>query len=497
MLFNSIPFLIFFPIVVAVYFIIPFKLKWLWLLIASYYFYMSWNPLYALLMLTSTFITYLSGILISATHRIKDAKKQKTYANLWVALSFITNLSILFFFKYFNFFITNLNIVLGALKIELLTPSFDVLLPVGISFYTFQALGYTMDVYRNDIRAEKHFGKYALFVSFFPQLVAGPIERSGALLTQIYEEHKFSYEAARDGLLLMLFGYFQKVVIADWLAVFVDNVFKNVYDQSGLMLVIAILFFTVQIYCDFAGYSNIAIGAAKVMGFRLMQNFKQPYFAVSIRDFWHRWHISLSTWFRDYLYIPLGGGKVSRIRKYLNVMITFLVSGLWHGASWSFVIWGGLHGFYQVTGEMLSPAKNKIFAKMKINTSSAFFSFIKRVTVFFIVSFTWIFFRAGSAMKSLYVIGKIFTSFSFEGFSLAAINKLGLSNIITFMLLFSILALFVIDYLRERKFAVTEILSRQKWYFRWAFYYLAVAFILIFGAFGLSGTLSQFIYFQF
>ena len=320
MLFNSIQFLIFFPIVTFAYFLIPHKLRYIWLLFASYYFYMCWNPKYALLMAISTLITWASGILLDQSNRLtKDKKTRDMKKKLWVALSFISNLSILFFFKYFDFLINNINMFLTQIHLELIQTGFDVILPVGISFYTFQALSYTMDVYRGEIYAEKNILKYALFVSFFPQLVAGPIERSKNLLIQFNEEHHFDYERVKNGLLLMLWGFFMKLVIADRVALLVNQVYNNWQQYAGLELVIATVFFAVQIYCDFGSYSNIAIGAAQVMGFTLMENFKQPYFATSVADFWRRWHISLTSWFRDYLYIPLGGNKKGKVRKYINL----------------------------------------------------------------------------------------------------------------------------------------------------------------------------------
>jgi D-alanyl-lipoteichoic acid acyltransferase DltB (MBOAT superfamily) len=310
---------------------------------------MAWNPRYALLMATSTAITWVSGLLIDhsrkkAEIKCKEDDEKKRYLarrKLWVALSFILNLSILFFFKYFDFAVKNINVVLSALNISILEPGFDVLLPVGISFYTFQALSYTMDVYRGEIYAEKNPAKYALFVSFFPQLVAGPIERSKNLLIQINERHYLEYDNVKNGLLIMVWGYFQKIVVADRAAILVNNVFENYENYAGFQIVIAAVLFAVQIYCDFAGYSSIAVGAAKVMGFRLMTNFREPYFAVSVRDFWSRWHISLSTWFKDYLYIPLGGNRKGPLRKYFNIIVTFLVSGFWHGADWNYIVWGG------------------------------------------------------------------------------------------------------------------------------------------------------------
>lgn len=343
MLFNSYNFLIFFPIVTLIYYLIPQKIKYIWLLLASYYFYMCWNAKYVLILLFSTTITYVSGLLITRANKCKEEHKKIKMKKIFVALSFIINLAILFLFKYFDFAIDNVNRVLSHFSMQIINPSFDVILPVGISFYIFQALSYTVDVYRNDVKAEKNFLKYALFVSFFPQLVAGPIERSKNLLKQVHEKHYFDGQRVKDGLLLMIWGGFQKIVIADRVAIVVDTVFNNFPQYGGMYIVVAAILFAFQIYCDFSGYSIIAIGAAKVMGFELMENFNAPYMSMSVAEFWRRWHISLSSWFRDYLYIPLGGNRKGKLRKYINLMIVFIVSGLWHGAQWSFIVWGALN----------------------------------------------------------------------------------------------------------------------------------------------------------
>lgn len=494
MLFNSIPFLVFFPIVVFFYFALPHKIRWVWLLAASYYFYMAWNPLYALLIVASTVITYLSGMLIDRTNRkIIDEKKQAFQKKIWVALSFASNLSILFFFKYFDFAIHNLNAIFSRVGIQMLTPAFDVLLPIGISFYTFQALSYTMDVYRKEISAERNFAKYALFVSFFPLLVAGPIERAKNLLKQVHERHYFSYENAKNGLLLMLWGFFQKIVIADRLAIIVNYIFFHFDSYSGFHIVIATLLFAIQIYCDFSAYSDIAKGAAQVMGFRATTNFRQPYFAKSIQEFWHRWHISLSTWFRDYLYIPLGGSRCSKLKKYRNVMITFLVSGLWHGASWNFLIWGGLHGSYQVIGEITKPRKQKIYDRLKINTDSWLFKLGKILTTFVLVNISWIFFRAAGGRHAYDLIRQIFTNFSPYGNPLRGLSTTTGDH---YVLAISIIVLLIVDYMRS-KYDVYEKLSSQNIFVRWAVYLIIAMSILLFGVFGTDYEQTQFIYFQF
>ena len=305
-------------------------------------------------------------------------------------------------------------------------PNFDVLLPVGISFYTFQALSYTMDVYRGDIKAQKHLGKYALFVSFFPQLVAGPIERSAHLLPQFDEEFKFDYTRVKDGLLLMLWGLFKKIVIADRLAIVVNTVYNNPKNFNGFSLVVATIFFAFQIYCDFSSYSDIAIGSAKVMGYDLMKNFNRPYFSKSISEFWRRWHISLGTWFKDYLYFPLGGSRVTKWKKYRNIMIVFLTSGLWHGASGNFVIWGAIHGIYQLIESELKPVGDFIAAKFKINKNTFGHKSFKAITTFILVDFAWIFFRANNVNDAKYIITSIVQTFSIWDLFNGTVYKLGL-----------------------------------------------------------------------
>lgn len=342
MLFNSIDFLIFLPIVLVIYYIIPMKYKHIWLLISSYYFYMCWNAKYVLLIFVSTVITYLSGILIDKVEKTwSDVDKLGKYKKLILALSFVSNLGILFYFKYINFTLDIATRVLSKVNISMNVPVFDVILPVGISFYTFQALSYSVDVYRGEVAPEHDFFRYALFVSFFPQLVAGPIERSKNLLTQLREPRKFDFGYAFDGILLMLWGFFLKIVLADRIAIFVDTVYGDCEHYQGIYLIVATILFAVQIYCDFSGYSSIAMGTAKLLGIELMDNFNAPYLSTSVADFWRRWHISLTSWFKDYLYIPLGGSKKGSLRKYFNKMIVFMLSGLWHGAQLTFVVWGG------------------------------------------------------------------------------------------------------------------------------------------------------------
>lgn len=497
MLFNSVNFLMFFPVVVLVYFTIPHRLRYLWLLLSSYYFYMCWNPKYAILIATSTFITYISGLLIDYSNGLKDERKKNFQKRLWVALSFISNLSILFFFKYSDFALSNLTNILSVVGIQVVQPTFDIVLPVGISFYTFQALSYTMDVYRKDIAAEKNIARYALFVSFFPQLVAGPIERSKNLLNQFNEKHYFDYDRVKNGLHLMLWGYFQKLVIADNVAVLVNQVYNNYTEYAGFEIILATVFFAIQIYCDFSSYSDIAIGAAQVMGFKLMINFRQPYFATSVADFWRRWHISLSTWFRDYLYIPLGGNRKGKLRGYLNIMIVFLASGLWHGASWNFVVWGGLNGLYQVIGKLLQPFRDWVVRTFKIDRNTFSHRIFKVVTTFILINFSWIFFRANGAQDGFLIIKRIFSDFNPQIFSNGSILGMGLNEFDLALIIFSLTVLFIVSCMRYKGIAMRETIAKQGLWFRWSLYIICIYFVA-FAALGAMGSPAQeFIYFQF
>ena len=408
MLFNSIDFLIFLPIVLVIYYIIPMKYKHIWLLISSYYFYMCWNAKYVLLIFVSTVITYLSGILIDKVEKTwSDVDKLGKYKKLILAISFVSNLGILFYFKYINFTLDIVTRILSKVNISMNVPVFDVILPVGISFYTFQALSYSVDVYRGEVAPEHDFFRYALFVSFFPQLVAGPIERSKNLLTQLREPRKFDFGYAFDGILLMLWGLFLKIVLADRIAIFVDTVYGDCEHYQGIYLIVATVLFAVQIYCDFSGYSSIAMGTAKLLGIELMDNFNAPYLSTSVADFWRRWHISLTSWFKDYLYIPLGGSRRGTFRKYINKMIVFILSGLWHGAQLTFVVWGAINGLYQVIGEVLMPIRKKVSDIIGINRNSEGVYALSVLATFALVDFTWIFFRADSLGRAIYIIKSI------------------------------------------------------------------------------------------
>ncbi len=493
MLFNSLEFLIFFPLVVAIYFIIPKKTRYIWLLVTSYYFYMGWNAQYALLIATSTIITYLSGIMLSVF-------KKNWARKLTVAVSFVSNLGILIFYKYFDFILDNINVVLANVGVELISNPFDVLLPVGISFYTFQALSYTVDVYRGEIEAEKNPFRYAVFVSFFPQLVAGPIERSKNLLNQVKNVHNiklWNYDRVANGVVQMVWGMFQKMVIADRVAIFVNSVYDNLHAVGTVETVVAAVAFSIQIYCDFAAYSTIAIGAARVMGFDLMENFNTPYFANSIQDFWRRWHISLSTWFRDYLYIPLGGNRKGTVRKYVNLMITFLVSGLWHGASWNYVVWGGLNGFYQVVGGVTKPLRKKVNEIFKVKEDVFSYKFGQILFTFALTTLTWVFFRAETIEEAFYFFERMTRWNPWVIFNEGLFN-FGLDRVETNVLLIGIVIMILIDILRYvKKKQFSDFMMEQNFWFRWVVVIAMVLGCVIYGVYGINFDSSQFIYFQF
>ena len=497
MLFNSIDFLIFFPLVTLVYFLLPHRVRWVWLLAASYYFYMCWNAKYAILIALSTLITYLSGLLLGKAEEIGEERRRSARKKLWVALSFLSNLGILFFFKYFAFFLSNLSAAAELLGMTFRQPAFDVVLPVGISFYTFQALSYTMDVYRGEMKPERNLFQYALFVSFFPQLVAGPIERSPNLLLQVHEKHTFDPDRVRDGLLRMLWGMFQKIVIADRVAVLVTHVYDHYDTLPGGAVVVATVLFAVQIYCDFAGYSNLAAGAAQVMGFRLMDNFRQPYLARSVGEFWHRWHISLSTWFRDYLYIPLGGNRKGKVRRYVNLMITFLVSGLWHGASWSFVVWGGLNGGYQLVGSLLKPARDTVCRALHIHRERPFWVVLRTAFTFCLVDFAWLFFRAPSMRTALGMIAHTVREFRLTELLRGGLLTLGLGKADLLVAVAAILVLIAADLLQEKYGSLRHYVTERSLPVRWAVYLVGVLAVLVLGIYGPGYAESQFIYFQF
>ena len=414
-----------------------------------------------------------------------------------VAFSLILNLAILFFFKYFNFAGYLFSQALRLFNIRFYFPTLDLLLPVGISFYTFQALSYTMDVYRDDIYAEKNFFQYALFVSFFPQLVAGPIERSKNLLKQLAAPSKVTYHDLRNGLLLMIWGFFLKVVLADRIAIFVDTVYGNYDLYPGFYLIVATVLFAIQIYCDFSGYSIIAMGAAEFLGIHLIENFNAPYLSSSVATFWRNWHISLTSWFKDYLYIPLGGSRKGPMRKQINKILVFLVSGLWHGASMSFVIWGMLNGLYQVFGELLQPVKDWAVKVMNLNRESLGHKLLCMAGTFVLVDFSWIFFRANSLSAAISIIKSMLFTYNPWILLDESIYACGLDRKNFQVMLLSIAVLIFADIAKYRGIKIREIISAQDYWCRCLVIIASICAILIFGIWGSGYDAAGFIYFQF
>lgn len=481
MLFNSLDFLVFFPFVVGAYFLLPDRVRWVFLLIASYFFYMYWNPKYAILIFLSTVIDYSAAIQMGRADR-------PSIRRAWLFVSLAGNLGLLFTFKYFGFFSANFDRLFETLAMPQRMPELDVLLPVGISFYTFQTLSYTIDVYRGEREPTRHFGKFALYVSFFPQLVAGPIERSTRLLPQFFEKHPFDATRIRSGLLLMAWGFFKKLVIADRLAVYVNEVYAVDSGYTGLTVLVATYAFAFQIFCDFSGYSDIAIGAARVMGYDLMRNFDRPYYARSVAEFWRRWHISLSTWMRDYVYVPLGGNRVGIRRLYVNLMLTFIISGLWHGANWTFIIWGALHGGYIVLSRATQHARTALAERIGLPAESRFQSIVQMVVTFHLVVFAWIFFRAENFDHALGLIARMVTDFSL--WDSAVFDPMPMPEILS--ALTGILIMETVHLLQFRM-SVSERLFAMPLPVRWAVYCGLAYTIIALGTF----TSEQFIYFQF
>ncbi len=489
--FNSVEFLIFFPIAMLLNFVVPTKFRLIPLLALSYYFYMSWNPELVFLILFTTSVSYVSGIIVEKT---ESSAKRK----LWLAISIIASLSVLFFFKYYNFLAGGVSAMFSIFGANTDFTIEGLVLPVGISFYTFQTLSYSIDVYRGNIPAERNFLYYALFVSFFPQLVAGPIERPENLLPQLKAEHKINRSDLSIGAKRAVSGFFKKVVVADIAGTYVNGVFNNPESATGASVIIASMLFAVQIYCDFSGYTDIAIGCGRMMGYRLMQNFDRPYCATNIKDFWSRWHISLTSWFKDYLYIPLGGNRKGKTRMYVNLFIVFLVSGLWHGADMTFVIWGVLHGIYRVFGALTSKRRDRLYEKAGLCVTSKPVLAFRRVVTFLLVCFAWIFFRANNIGELGVLLSKLFTDFG----ALTVFSDMGFTLSSVLILVLSFVLLSMID--RRYTYGFYKNSSGEKIgadavvFIVWA---VIFAWILILGGDSTSsiasGGASAFIYFQF
>ena len=481
MLFNSVSFAIFIIIVFILYYLVPHRYRWCFLLIASYAFYMNIHVGYGVLLLATTILTYVLALNLEKSETVQAKKRCLLGGILPLVL-------VLLFYKTASPIIDRLNLMIDAGRLNMQPITVRILLPAGISFYFFQSMGYLIDVYRGKIKAERHFGYYALFVSFFPQLLAGPIGRADSLLPQYKKERPFDYESVTYGLKLMTWGYFKKLVIADVFAGIVDKVYDRADIYVGLVFIVVTVMFAVEIYCDFSGYSDIAIGCAKLFGIDLMTNFKSPYFSFSIREFWSRWHISLSTWFRDYVYIPLGGNRVPKWRHCLNLLITFLVSGFWHGSSLTYIIWGGLHGMLQIIETLIYPKTRK---GMPVKRRKHLWQL---PITFILLCFTWIFFRANSIRDAMWIISRLFWDIERPlNYIQTCIVCLGVSRGAALGMLLSVALLALYD-LVSLKYDVIAALSRRKFFVRWPVY---VLFLVVIALFSSKGVATEFIYFQF
>ncbi len=467
MLFNSFEFLFFFIIVTSLFFAIPHRFRWILLLLASCFFYMFFKPVYILILAFTIAIDYTAGLLIEGQ---KTAKLKRIY----LLGSLVANIGVLVIFKYYNFLNDNLTEIASLIGFKNNLPYLDILLPIGLSFHTFQAMSYTFEVYHGRQIAEKHFGIYALYVMFYPQLVAGPIERPQNIIPQLHKRQYFSFDNTVIGLNLIALGLFKKIVVADRLAVYINQVYKDIENANTISTMLAVCFFSIQIYCDFSGYSDIARGTAKVMGYDLMINFNKPYLSQSIAEFWTRWHISLSSWFRDYVYIPLGGNRVEKWKWIRNLSLVFLLSGLWHGARWTFIIWGMLHAFYLIV-EIIT--KN---IRINLPSLGTFSRPINQTAVFLAISFAWIFFRAETFIKAKLVIAKLLSmDFSLNISQISAEKG-------PFNLLLSFFCIILWFFIKLPKYK--ESLSRN------LIFLIGITFLII--TLG-KGESAEFIYFQF
>ncbi|QWR76742.1 MBOAT family O-acyltransferase [Candidatus Magnetomonas plexicatena] len=492
MLFNSLQFLIFFPVVTVLYFALPQKYRNLMLLAASTIFYMAFVPAYILILATLIAIDYICGILIENS----PVQKKRRYLLLSIAATCL----MLFVFKYFNFFVNNVSFAAHLLHVNCSPPVLNILLPLGLSFHTFQSLSYIIEVYKGKQKAERNLLIYALYVMFYPQLVAGPIERPQNLLKQFYEEHTIDYVRITNGLKLMTYGLFKKVVVADRLAAFVDAAYISPQQHAGVPMIIAAIFFSFQIFCDFSGYTDIALGSAEVMGFRLMQNFRQPYFSRSISEFWKRWHISLTSWLRDYIYNyltyrALHKKKCTQTTLHFNVILVFLICGLWHGANWTYIVFGFLHGFYIVTGDITRKLRKTFVNALGLSKLTVVHKVWQISVVFTLVTFSLIIFRSKNLSEAFFIIKTLFinieniTNLKYMK-SLFEMPQFKLSDLIISVL--SILLIESIHFFQTR-YNITNWFAAKPLCFRWSFYYAGILTIIFLGVF----NNNRFIYFAF
>jgi alginate O-acetyltransferase complex protein AlgI len=521
MLFNSIDFVIFLPVVVLVYFLLPHARRWIWLLASScfffgYFYYSTYVAgkthfyyyiIIALSILSVILVDYVIAIIIE-----KNRSKGSNASKIYLLIGIVFPLVLLFVFKYFNFFNQTISQIAGFLRLNYPAQVLNIIIPVGISYYTFHSLSYIIDVYRGQ-KPERHLGLFSLYILFFPKIVAGPIERSGMLIPQFREEHTFDYRRLTDGLKLMAWGFFKKIVIADRAAIAANEVFNNPHGYYGIYLIIACFCFIFQVYCDFSGYSDIAVGTAQLMGFKLTDNFKRPYLSISISDLWRRWHITLIAWLRDYIYIPLGGKRVAQWRWQYNIMVIFLVSGIWHGANWTFIIWASLNGFYQLFSIWTEKIRERFNRLIGLTRIPRFHKALKILTTFLLFTFAGIFFRANSASDGFYIITHLHIGFGDLFKNIAALDYeklkyfLVIQNKVTFLgfakpaflpematLAVTLIAWYSVEIIQENsKQSLRFLISQKPWYVRWALYYAMLFALAFFGVF----ANQQFIYFKF
>ena len=476
----SVEFLIFFIGVMLIYHALPARFRALFLLTASYYFYGSQNVWYLVFLVIATLFSYGGALLME---RFRDRLSCKRFVFI---LTVASNLAMLGYFKYAGF--------LSGGRIN------SLLLPVGISFYLFMSCGYLADVYQGHIPVEKNPIRYALFVSFFPTILSGPIERAGNMLpqfsTDFLRQVRFDTERIRDGFVRILWGYFMKVVLADRISILVDTVYAAPENYGGVLIAVTSILYTFRIYCDFAGYSHIAVGIARTLGIRVMENFRSPYLAVSVADFWRRWHISLSSWFRDYVYIPLGGNRKGTVRKYCNIMIVFLLSGLWHGAGWTFILWGGLHGACQVIGALMRPVRNKVAALLRVKEQSGGLKAVRILVTFCLVNFAWILFQAESMAAVLRICERLLHPRVWELFD-GTFYTLGLNGPNVALMLLGLMVVIAADLFHERGISVSKRIAEERLWIRWPVYIAAILLILVCGVWGAGYDTASFIYYRF
>lgn len=522
MVFTSLKFILFITATVTIYFLFPKKYRWVWLLIASYFFYLSASIKYGVFLVFSTAVTFFAAICMEKTaqksnisalpkEQRKEAKKRlQKRKKLIVALAIILNFAVLFFIKYYNFTVLNISALAGVFGIEFSPVLSNLLLPVGISFYTFQVTGYVIDVYREINAPEHNFFKYALFVSFFPQIMQGPIGRFSPLSQTLYEGHAFEYERMTRGLQRMVFGFFEKLVIADRLAIAVDTVWADYMSYGKIELLLACLFYAIQIYADFAGYMDIALGASEIMGIRLSENFKAPYFSASIPEFWRRWHITLGSWFRDYLFYPvmrsgwcskLGkslkekfGKKMSgRVTTVIALMCVWFFTGMWHGASWHYIIWGVYYGILIILSTLMSPVFDGFVQKHSIDRNKPFYKSVQILKTFALVCLGYIFFRSTGMTQAFGIIGRIFTGSA----PLASPAGIGLDRADLLVALIAVAVLIIIDIYRAKDIDIRKSVAEKPLAVRWTLYFIMLFSVIIFGIYGPGYSSSSFIYFQF